>query len=109
MVRYVRRLFEAEPLKPFIDAETFPGPAVQSDEEILELVRTKGTWGNHTCGTARMGSDSEAVVDTECRVRGVDGLRVVDASMFPSMVSANTTAPVLATAWHAADLMLGKP
>jgi choline dehydrogenase-like flavoprotein len=109
MVRYVRRLFEAEPLKPFIDAETFPGPAVQSDEEILELVRTKGTWGNHTCGTARMGSDSEAVVDTECRVRGVDGLRVVDASIFPSMVSANTTAPVLATAWRAADLMLGKP
>ncbi len=107
MVHYVRRLFDTEPVRSFIAEETFPGPAVRSDEDILNIVRARGTWGNHTCGTARMGSDEDAVVDTGCRVRGVERLRVIDASIFPSIVSANTTAPVLATAWRAADLMLG--
>jgi len=108
MVHYVRRLFGTEPIRSYLDHETFPGAGVQSDDEILNAVRTKGTWGNHTCGTARMGSDDDSVVDPECRVRGVERLRVIDASIFPSIVSANTTAPVLATAWHAADLMLGR-
>jgi choline dehydrogenase-like flavoprotein len=107
MVQYIRKLFATEPANDFIAEETFPGPAVRSDEEIFDIVRARGTWGNHTCCTARMGSDDNAVVDPECRVRGVEGLRVIDASIFPTIVSANTTAPVLATAWRAADIMLG--
>jgi choline dehydrogenase len=107
MVRFVRRLFATAPLADLIVEETYPGPAVASDEAILDAVRTGGTWGYHTCGTARMGEDADAVVDGSLRVRGVQGLRVVDASVFPNLVSANTTAPVAAVAWRAADLILG--
>ena len=107
MVRFVRKLFATEPLAGLIAEETFPGPAVASDEAILDAIRKGGTWGYHTVGTARMGEDEQAVVDGRLRVRGVDGLRVVDASVFPGLVTANTTAPVAAVAWRAADMILG--
>jgi choline dehydrogenase-like flavoprotein len=107
MVHYVRKLFGTEPMRSMIAEETFPGPAVSSDADILEAIRKHGTWGFHTCGTARMGADGDrdAVLDEAMRVRGVDGLRVVDASAFPTIVAANTTAPVAAMAWRAADLI----
>jgi len=105
MVRYVRRLFATPPLVDMLAGETLPGPQVESDEEILQAIRVKGTWGFHTCGTARMGGDPASVVDPQLRVRGVERLRVVDASVFPAIVSANTTAPVAALAWRAADVI----
>jgi choline dehydrogenase-like flavoprotein len=107
MVHYVRKLFGSGPLGAMIAEETFPGPAVQTDEQILESIRSSGTWGYHTCGTARMGADGDrqAVLDEQLRVRGVDGLRVIDASSFPAIVAANTTAPVAAMAWHAAPMI----
>jgi choline dehydrogenase-like flavoprotein len=105
MVRYVRKLFATQPLANLIESETLPGPEVETDEEILQAIRTKGTWGFHTCGTARMGSDPESVVDPQLRVRGVEGLRVVDASVFPTVPSCNTTAPVAALAWRAAEII----
>lgn len=107
MVRFVRKLFATEPLAGMIAEETCPGPSAASDSAILDAIRTGGTWGYHTVGTARMGEDDDAVVDGRLRVRGVEGLRVVDASVFPGLVSANTTAPVAAVAWRAADLILG--
>jgi len=105
MVRYVRRLFATPPLVDMLAGETLPGPQVESDEEILQAIRVKGTWGFHTCGTARMGGDPASVVDPQLRVRGVERLRLVDASVFPAIVSANTTAPVAALAWRAADII----
>jgi len=105
MVRYVRRLFATPPLADLIARETFPGPQIESDDDILEAIRTKGTWGFHTCGTARMGGDAASVVDPQLRVHGVEGLRVVDASVFPTVPSCNTTAPVAALSWRAADLI----
>ncbi len=106
MVRFVRRLFATRPIANLIACETFPGPDIASDVDILDAIRSAGTWGYHTCGTARMGSGEEAVVDNQLRVRGVEGLRVVDASVFPGMVSANTVSPVAAVAWRAADIIL---
>jgi len=105
MVRFVRRWFATQPLRSMLAEETFPGTQVDTDEQILDAVRKRGTWGFHTCGTARMGRDGDpmAVLDSNLRVRGVERLRVIDASSFPAIVSANTTAPVLALAWRAAD------
>jgi choline dehydrogenase-like flavoprotein len=105
MVRWVRKLFSTKPLADLIAKETYPGPDIAGDSAILEAIRSGGTWGFHTCGTARMGSDANAVVDPKLRVCGVESLRLVDASVFPGLVSANTTAPVAAVAWRAADLI----
>ncbi|WP_419709652.1 GMC family oxidoreductase [Pseudomonas sp. NFX224] len=105
MVHYVRRLFATKPLSDFIDHETVPGPSIKTDDQILDCVRRTGSWGYHTCGTVRMGDQDDAPLDTMMRVRGVKGLRVVDASSFPAIVSANTTAPVAAMAWFLCDRM----
>jgi choline dehydrogenase-like flavoprotein len=105
MVHYVRKLFATPPLADLIEGETLPGAEVESDEQILQAIRAKGTWGFHTCGTARMGSDPASVIDPQLRVRGVEGLRVVDASVFPTLPSCNTTAPVAALAWRAAEII----
>ncbi|MEZ5734590.1 MAG: GMC family oxidoreductase N-terminal domain-containing protein [Novosphingobium sp.] len=100
--RMLRRFAEQEPLRSLIVAETTPGPEAQSDEEILAALDQFGCAGMHTVGSCRMGSDPDSVVDPELRVRGIDGLRVVDASVFPFIPSGNTNAPVLALAWLAA-------
>ena len=95
----------------FYDREEFPGPGVESDDEILDFARRRGTTAFHPMGTCRMGpqSDPGAVVDDELRVHGVDGLRVVDASVMPTMPSANTNASTLMIAEKAADLIRGRP
>lgn len=107
-VHLLRRLFAQDPLKPYIMEETFPGPTVQTDEQILDIFRRFGSTTYHAVGTCKMGcaDDPLAVVDTKLRVRGVQGLRVMDISIFPTQVSGNTNGPAMATAWHGAQIIL---
>jgi choline dehydrogenase-like flavoprotein len=104
--RLMRQVFAAKPLADLLDGETRPGFEIQSDDEILDLYRREGQSGYHACGTCKMGSDRFAVLDSRLRVRGVDGLRVMDLSVTPTMISGNTNGPMMAMAWRAADLIL---
>ena len=81
---------------------------MDSDDALLEYIRQNGQTSYHPVGTCRMGSDAEAVVDPECRVRGVDGLRVVDASVMPFIVSSNTNAPSIAVGERASQMILAQ-
>ncbi|WP_412517387.1 GMC family oxidoreductase N-terminal domain-containing protein [Actinomadura madurae] len=103
--RAIRRLFATEPLASRIEHETVPGPGVQGDDEIIAAGLEQGTCGYHAIGTCAMGPDDDDVVDPRLRVRGVTGLRVVDASVLPTMVAGNLNGPVSALAWRAADLI----
>lgn len=96
------------PLREMIDREIFPGPAITSPEAIADHCRRTVKTGYHPVGTCRMGREADpmAVLDARLRVIGVEGLRVVDASMMPNIVSGNTNAAVLAVADKAADLIL---
>ncbi|UCH30276.1 MAG: GMC family oxidoreductase N-terminal domain-containing protein [Myxococcales bacterium] len=107
--RLQRKIYAAEPFAKHATEELIPGPSVQTDEEILDFWANEGMSTYHPVGTAKMGSanDPEAVVDSELRVHGIAGLRVVDASVFPLIPSGNTHAPVVAVAEKAADLILG--
>lgn len=91
--------------------ELSPGAELQSDDDILAGVRKAAVTGHHPLGTCKMGIDSdvEAVVDAELRVRGVDGLRVVDASVMPMQITGNLNVPVMMIAEKAADMILGRP
>ncbi len=89
--------------------ELSPGPDVGTDKEIEEAVRALTTTDFHPCGTCRMGLGSDAVVDSELRVHGMEALRVVDASVMPRVISANLNAPTQMIALRAADWILGKP
>ncbi|MBN8426960.1 MAG: choline dehydrogenase [Xanthomonadales bacterium] len=86
--------------------ELYPGEAAQSDAELIDFIRRKAESIYHPIGTCRMGQDSMAVVDPECRVHGVDGLRVIDASVMPNLIGGNTNAPVIMIAERMADRML---
>ena len=105
-VRFVRAIAAARPFADLIVEETVPGPDVQSDEDILAAYRLFGSPGYHAVGTCRMGVGDDAVTDPRLRVRGVDGLRIVDCSVMPTIPSGNTNGPVMALAWRAADLIL---
>ncbi|MGB8330211.1 MAG: GMC family oxidoreductase N-terminal domain-containing protein [Polyangiales bacterium] len=106
-----RRIYAAPAFSEHAVEELVPGAHVQSDEEILEFWRSDSMSTYHPVGTAKMGpaEDPDAVVDHELRVHGIEGLRLVDASIFPLIPSGNTHAPVVAVAGRAADLLLGKP
>ena len=104
----VRRLFDAEPLKSMVASEMVPGPDAQSDEALNAYIRERVSIFQHPCGTCRMGEDDAAVVDSELRVKGVAGLRVVDASVFPGIPGANINAAVIMVAERASDLIRGK-
>ncbi len=104
-VRTVRRFAAAKPLADFIVAETMPGPAYQTDAEILEAYDRYGTCGYHAVGSCRMGRDAGSVVDPELRVRGVHGLRIMDTSIMPVIPAGNTNGPTMAMAWRAADII----
>jgi choline dehydrogenase len=104
-LKIARRIAEAPPLSGFIVQEEFPGPQVRTDEELLEVVRQTGETVFHPTSTCRMGADERSVVDSRLRVRGLAGLRVVDASVMPAVVSGNTNAAVIAIAEKAADLI----
>jgi choline dehydrogenase len=106
LVRYVRRYVAQPSLAPFVGLEVSPGQQVQSDDEILEHAFRTALCGTHAVSSCRMGRDAGSVVDESLRVRGVDGLRVVDCSVMPGPVSGNTNAPAMALAWRAADLIL---
>jgi len=109
-MKLARRLLRTEPLQPYYDYEDFPGEAVQSDEDLLRAARLRGTTTFHPAGTCRMGpaGDPMAVVDDTLRVHGLDGLRVVDASIMPTMLSANLNAATLMIADKASDLIRGR-
>ena len=109
-MRLARRLLAAKPLEPYYDREDFPGPNVQSDSELLGAAKERGTTTFHPAGTCRMGpaSDPVAVVDDQLRVHGIAGLRVVDASIMPTMLSANLNAATMMIADKASDMILGK-
>jgi choline dehydrogenase len=109
-VHLLRDVLSRPALAPFTGAELFPGPAVRTDEKIDRWIRQTLETCYHPVGTCRMGAadDPGAVVDPECRVRGLDGLRVVDASIMPAIVSANTNASTIMIAEKAADIIRGR-
>ncbi|OMC38715.1 GMC oxidoreductase [Mycolicibacterium fortuitum] len=105
LVRRMRTLFEQSPIAERISHETYPGPDVDSDEALVASVLTGGYCGYHAAGSCAMGPDSDDVVDDQLKVRGVEGLRVVDCSVLPTMVAGNLNGPIMAVAWRAADLI----
>ena len=94
------------PLADYVLDEEFPGPAVSSPDEVVRYALDTGTGIYHAVGASAMGPEPDDVVDPELYVRGVTGLRVVDASVLPAQVAGNTQAPTMAVAWIAADLIL---
>jgi len=103
--RVARNLAAQPAMEPFIKAEFFPGPDCRSDEEIDEHIRNTSITVHHPAGTCRMGADPDSVVDPELRLRGIDGLRVVDASVMPDLVCGNINAAVIMIAEKASDLI----
>jgi choline dehydrogenase-like flavoprotein len=108
-VKLARDLASRNGLDPFRGRETAPGPECRSDSEIDAFVRHTAITAHHPCATCAMGTGEDAVLDPSLRVRGVEALRVVDASAMPDLVSGNINACVLMIAEKAADLVLGKP
>jgi choline dehydrogenase len=101
-----RELFAKGPLADHVVGEDFPGPAVSGPDEVVRYALNTGTGIYHAVGASAMGPDPDDVVDPQLRVRGVTGLRVVDASVLPVQVAGNSAAPTMAVAWIAADLIL---
>jgi choline dehydrogenase len=107
-VRIARRIFSQKAFDEVRGEELAPGAQVQSDAEIDAFIRANAEADYHSVGTARMGSDAMAVVDAELRVHGVEGLRVVDASVMPHLPGGNTAIPVAMIAEKAADMIRGR-
>lgn len=107
-IRLARRIAAMAPMADWIVREVFPGPAMQSDEELSEALRATHQTVYHVSGTCRMGADDDpmAVCDSRLRVRGVRGLRVVDASVFPTIPSVNPVGTIMAVAEHASAMLL---
>jgi choline dehydrogenase len=105
-LKILRRILHARALAPYVVEEVDPGDKITSDEALLAYCRARGTTIYHPTSTCRMGNDPLAVVDQRLRVRGLDGLRVIDASVMPDLVSGNTNAPVIMIAEKASDLIL---
>ena len=107
-LRWGRRIAEQPALARYIERELMPGPEAVTDEQLLDHARTWGTTIYHPVGTCAMGHGPQAVVDPQLRVHGVEGLRVVDASIMPRLVSGNTNAPTIMIAEKASDMIRGK-
>jgi choline dehydrogenase len=105
-LRWARRLLRTEALAAYRGAETLPGDSCESDDELLAYARIRGSTVYHAVGTCRMGVDPLAVVGPDLTLKGLAGLRVVDASVMPTMVSANTNAATMMIAEKASDLIL---
>ena len=104
-LKLLRRILAAPALQPFIEAEFQPGPAVHSDDELLDYARRRGGTVYHPTSTCKMGLDPMAVVDPELRVHGIAALRVADASVMPTVVSGNTNAATIMIGERAADML----
>jgi choline dehydrogenase len=107
-IRIARKLYATPPLSDLIAGENKPGVDIQSDDELDAYLRQTADLGHHPVGTCAMGAGAEAVVDPELRVRGVAGLRVVDASVMPRVIGGHTNAPTIMIAEKAADMIRGK-
>jgi choline dehydrogenase len=105
-MKIARKIVEEAPMDDFRGREMSPGPECRTDEDWLNFARRDGQTIYHICGTCRMGMDEGAVTDPTLKVRGIDGLRIADASVMPTMVSGNTQAAVFMIAEKAADLLL---
>lgn len=106
LFRSMRAVFEQSHVAERIDRETYPGPRVQSDDELVESALDGGYCGYHAAGSCARGPGDDDVVDSRLRVRGVDGLRVVDCSVLPNMVAGNLNGPMMAMASRAADFIM---
>jgi choline dehydrogenase len=104
-LRYVRRIFAAPALQRFVGEESLPGKQVESDDELLDYARRNGNTVYHATCTCMMGNHAMAVVDSELRVHGLDGLRVIDASVMPAVTSTNTNAPTIMIAEKGAAMI----
>ncbi|WP_374437160.1 choline dehydrogenase [Tabrizicola sp.] len=109
-IRLTREIFGQEAFKPYLRAELQPGPGVETDAQLDDFLREHVESAYHPCGTCRMGraADPMAVVDPECRVIGVEGLRVADSSIFPQVTNGNLNGPSIMTGEKAADHILGR-
>jgi choline dehydrogenase len=105
-LRILRKILAAPALRNYCAGEVYPGSGVTSDEDLLEFCRQNGSTVYHPTSTCRMGNDSLAVVDQRLKLRGIEGLRVVDASVMPDLVSGNTNAPTIMIAEKASDMIL---
>ncbi|MGL5941412.1 MAG: GMC family oxidoreductase [Waterburya sp.] len=104
-IKFLRELFQSSALDEFRGEEIAPGVEVQTDAALIAYIRDTANTVWHPVGTCKMGTDSMAVVDPELRVRGIEGLRVVDASVMPTITTGNTNAPTIAIGEKAADLI----
>ena len=107
-LRFTRRIMAAPALQRFAPEEWKPGPELQTDSELSQAAAALGTTIFHPVGTCKMGSDQMAVVDPRLRVHGMDGLRVVDASIMPCITSGNTNAPTVMIAEKGAEFLLAE-
>ena len=108
-IKLVREIHHQPALDPYRGVELDPGPDCQTDDELDDYIRSDAETDYHPTSTCRMGTDPSAVVDPECRVHGIESLRVVDASVMPQVTSSNTNAPTIMIAEKAADLIRGVP
>jgi len=107
--RRARDVARQKPLEPFRGIETGPGPEARSDADVDAWIRSTAITAHHPAGTCQMGIGPDSVLDPELRVRGIERLRLVDASAMPDLVSAHINACVLMMAEKAADLIRGRP
>jgi choline dehydrogenase len=107
-VRACRELFAQSPLREMVDREVFPGADITSDADIGKVIRANATHRSHPVSTCRMGIDDDAVVDAQLRVRGIERLRVADASIMPALPSGNTNLACIMIGEKAADLIRGQ-
>jgi choline dehydrogenase-like flavoprotein len=104
-VRISREIMQQQAFAKYIRREHFPGESVSGTNALKEYVKQYGRTSYHPNGTCKMGQDAMAVVDPQLKVRGIEGLRVIDSSIFPSLIGSNTNAPTIMVAEKGADLV----
>jgi choline dehydrogenase-like flavoprotein len=104
-LKLVQNILAQDALKPFILAERLPGPGVRTEQEYFNFICMHSKTSHHCAGTCRMGGDAEAVLGSRLRFNGIEGLRVADASIMPTVNSSNTNAPTIMIGEKAADMI----